>query len=120
MKRPISVTRVFAVVGLLALCGLAFATASAARAEVVRHSVEGDMFYNFYVPPVGAQSVGAQLYPCPRPTPPVVGHTYITYQPLMPHEFLYPHHRVYKTKHIDAPRTRTSVHWGRGYWSNLW
>jgi hypothetical protein len=40
-----------------------------------------------------------------------VGHTYVTYQPLMPHEFLYKHHRVYKTKHADAPRTRTSVWW---------
>ena len=59
----------------------------------------------------GTGSVGAQLYPCPRPTPPLVGHTYVTYQPLMPHEFLYTHHRVYKTKHEDAPPTRTSVHW---------
>jgi len=120
MKRQISVTKILAVVGLLAVCGLLLAAASTARAELVRHSTEGDMFYNFYVPPVGPQSVGAQLYLCPRPTPPMVGHPYITYQPLMPHEFLYPHHRVYKTKHVDAPKTRTSVHWSRGYLINLW
>jgi hypothetical protein len=41
----------------------------------------------------------------------MVGHTYITYPPLMPHEFLYHHHRHYTTVHDDAPRTRTSVHW---------
>jgi len=82
-----------------------------ARAEVVRHSTAGDLFYNYYVPPVGEGSVGAVLYPCPRPTPPMVGHTYVTYQPLLPQEFLYHHHRVYKTKHEDAPKTRTSVHW---------
>ena len=76
-----------------------------------RKSTTNDLFYNFYVPPVGYPSVGAELYPCPRPTPPVVGHTYVTYQPLMPHEFLYHHHRVYKTYHSDTGPTRTSVHW---------
>jgi hypothetical protein len=81
------------------------------RAEHARHSTAGDLFYNYYVPPVGDGSVGAVLYPCPRPTPPLVGHTYVTYQPLMPQEFLYRHHRVYKTKHEDAHKTRTSVHW---------
>jgi hypothetical protein len=51
------------------------------------------------------------MYPCPRPTPPLVGHTYVTYQPLMPQEFLYKHCRVYRTQHDDAPRTTTHVHW---------
>ena len=46
------------------------------------------LFYNYYVPPVGCTtcgsqgSSGAELYISPRPTPPLVGHTYITYQPL--------------------------------------
>jgi hypothetical protein len=76
-----------------------------------RASTPGDVFYNFYVPPMGDESVGAELYPCPRPTPAYVGYTYITYQPLMPHEFLYHHHRTYVTYHPDAPRTRTTVTW---------
>jgi hypothetical protein len=84
---------------------------TAARADLVRHSEPGDLSYNYYVPPVGPGSVGAELYLCPRPTPPRVGHTYITYQPLMPHEFLYKHYRHYTTVHPDAPKTRTSVHW---------
>jgi hypothetical protein len=85
--------------------------ATSASAELVRHSTPGDLFYNQYVPPVGPGSVGAALYPSPRPTPPVVGHTYITYQPLMPSEFLYHHHRKYTTIHEDAPKTHTRVHW---------
>jgi hypothetical protein len=76
-----------------------------------RHSAPGDLFYNFYVPPAGYQSVGAALYPCPRPVPPVAGHTYITYQPLMPDEFLYKHHRTYSNYHSDDTVTRTSVWW---------
>jgi len=58
-----------------------------------------DLFYNYYVPDVACRCTGganaAELYPCPRPTPPMVGQTYITYQPLDPHEFLYRHHRSY-------------------------
>ena len=107
---------------LLALWSFGPGAIGEARAEVIRHSTSGDLFYNYYVPPVGYGSVGAELYPCPRPTPPMVGHTYITYQPLMPSEFLYPHHRVYWTGHNDAPPTRTSVHWrgcgtGIGWWA---
>ncbi|MGW8258162.1 MAG: hypothetical protein ACWGMZ_11805 [Thermoguttaceae bacterium] len=76
-----------------------------------RESARGDLFYNFYVSPVGYPSVGAQLYPCPRPAPQVVGRTYITYQPLMPHEFLYHHHRRYKSYHSDTGTTRVNVWW---------
>jgi hypothetical protein len=50
------------------------------------------LFYNYYVGPPG---VPAQLYPMPRPTPAYVGQVWITYPPLMPHEFLYHHHRRY-------------------------
>ena len=100
-----------AVVFLVAIGGFDLGASSLVQAELVRHSTPGDLFYNYYVPPVGSGSVGAELYPCPRPTPPLVGHTYITYQPLMPQEFLYRHHRHYKTFHEDAPKTRTSVRW---------
>jgi hypothetical protein len=76
-----------------------------------RESAPGDLFYNFYVSPMGEQSVGAELYPSPRPVPPRVGWTNITYQPLMPHEFLYHHHRTYTYYHSDGLKTRTSVSW---------
>lgn len=107
-------TKILTVVAALALpllWSVESGNISQARAEGVRHATPDDLFYNYYVPPVGCPSVGAELYPCPRPTPPMVGHTYVTYQPLMPQEFLYKHCRVYRTAHDDAPRTITTVHW---------
>jgi len=68
-----------------------------------------DLFYNYYVPPVWAQGVGAQLYVAPRPTPPRVGHTYVTYEPFMPHEQLYRHRRVYYRYHPTGQITRTVI-----------
>ncbi len=97
--------------GALIVVGVLLCATDRADAAWVRRSTADDLFYNFYVPPVGYGSVGAKLYPCPRPVPPRVGLTYVTYQPLMPHEFLYRHRRVYKTRHFNAPRTRTRVHW---------
>ncbi len=44
---------------------------------------------NYYAMPTGPEGLTAALYPCPRPTPPLIGQTYITYEPLAPHEFLY-------------------------------
>lgn len=106
--------KILALVGaitLITLWGLLFVVATPAQAEFFRHSTPDDLFYNYYVSPVGEGSVGAALYPCPRPTPPFVGQTYITYPPLAPNEFLYKHARHYTTFHDDAPRTRTNVHW---------
>ena len=70
-----------------------------------------DLFYNFYVPPGPSGGAGAQLYTCPRPTPPYVGHTWITYQPFMPHEFMYHHCRCYYHRHANGRRTKTTVIW---------
>ena len=80
-----------------------------ARAELPYYGPK-DLFYNYYVSPEPGL-VGAEMYLCPRPAPPVVGHTYITYPPLMPHEFLYRHHRTYRTFHEDSPKTVTHVSW---------
>ncbi len=73
-------------------------------------SSQPDLFYNFYVPnPRGA---GGAAYPAPYPTPSLVGHTYYTYQPLMPHEFLYKHHRTYHQYYNQGMgMNRTSVRW---------
>lgn len=68
-----------------------------------------DLFYNFYAHgPCGGYP--AQMYVSPKPVPPHVGHTYITYQPLMPHEFMYKHHRTYH-QYYDGGRglTRAKV-----------
>jgi hypothetical protein len=70
-----------------------------------------DLFYNFYVPN-NCGGVPAQLYIAPRPVPALVGHTYYTYQPFMPHEFTYPHHRTYR-RFYDEGRgmTRAKATW---------
>jgi hypothetical protein len=67
----------------------------AAPAYAEEPQTEASGSYGYYVQPGGGNGLGASLYPCPRPTPPLVGHTYISYAPLNPHEFLYPHHKRY-------------------------
>jgi hypothetical protein len=71
------------------------------------------LFANYYVPGT-CGGVPAEMYLAPHPVPPVVGYTYYTYQPMMPHELLYQHHRTYY-RYYDNGRglTRTSVHWYR-------
>jgi len=94
------------------LCVAAFAAALFAAfgaSPQTAGAADGSMFYNYYVPPVYAGGVGAQLYVAPRPVPPSMGHTYITYQPLMPHEFLYRHGRTYIRHHASGEATRTRV-----------
>ena len=93
-------------------------TAAECRALPIDGGVEGptpDVFYNFYTPPVpagGYPGMGAQLYVSPRPVPPRVGHTWNTYPPFMPHEFLYKHRRRY-IRPAGVTGLRTDVH---AYW----
>jgi hypothetical protein len=54
------------------------------------------------------------MYVAPRPTPPFVGHTWVTYQPFMPHEYLYKHCRSYYTYNRGAGWRRTNVRYGTG------
>ncbi|MDZ7619042.1 MAG: hypothetical protein U1E05_18700 [Patescibacteria group bacterium] len=68
-------------------------------------------FYNYYVAPASPDGVGAELYLSPRPVPPLVGHTYITYEPLSPHEFLYRHSRTYWRYNPGAGWTRARINW---------
>ena len=69
-----------------------------------------DLFYNFYNGPTSSGAgTPAQLYVSPRPTPELVGHTYITYQPLMPHEFMYHHHRKYYKYYHNGGYTTVCV-----------
>ena len=69
-----------------------------------------DVFYNFYQP--GNCGVPAAAFPAPFPTPPNAGRLYVTYQPLMPNELLYMHHRTYHQAYNKGfGLNRTSVHW---------
>lgn len=90
-------------------------TASAAPIDGGVEAPTPDVFYNYYVPPVpagGYPGFGAQLYVAPRPVPPRVGHTWITYPPFMPHEFLYKHKRRY-VRPCGATGFKTDT---RAYW----
>ena len=77
----------------------------------VRYRTAPNLFYNYYVPSTGYPGVGTQLYVCPRPTPPLVGHTWVTYEALMPHEFLWHHCRHYTRIHPNGKRTHVKVVW---------
>ncbi len=72
-----------------------------------------ELFYNYYMPST-CGGVPAAMYVAPQPVPALVGHTYYTYQPFMPHELLYQHHRTYY-RYYDGGRglTRTHVSWYR-------
>lgn len=68
---------------------------------------------NYFVPPGTDAGIAASMYPSPRWTPPVVGHTNITYPPLAPHEFLYRHHDTFRDKDpCGGGVTTTHVHYG--------
>ncbi len=96
-------------IALVAAIGIAFATPTASAQVFGPDPGAGDLFPSYYVN--GAGSVPASLYLSPRPTPPLVGHTWVTYQPLYPHQFLYPHHRTYLRQHGERNFTRTRVTW---------
>ncbi len=65
----------------------------AADAVVAQGSRPNNLFSQYYTQ--GASSTHAELYPAPHQVPRHVGHTYNTYQPLMPHEHMYAHQRDY-------------------------
>ena len=61
-----------------------------------------DLFYNYYTQ--GSHNTSnAQMYVSPLPVPKRVGHTYNTYQPFYPEEYLY-HHKNRFHKYYDNGR----------------
>jgi hypothetical protein len=78
----------------------------------ISYQQQKDLFYNYYAQPGPYNGAAAQLYISPRPVPPNVGHTWVTYQPFMPHEYLYKHQRSYYTHHPGAGWRRTTVRYG--------
>ncbi|MCI0333406.1 MAG: hypothetical protein L0228_09305 [Planctomycetes bacterium] len=78
----------------------------------ISYQQQKDLFYNYYAQPGPYNGAAAQMYVCPKPVPPNVGHTWVTYQPFMPHEFLHQHHRTYYTHTPGAGWRRTKVRYG--------
>lgn len=73
-------------------------------------SYAGDLFPSYWAP-AAPGVISAPLYVSPVPTPPHVGHVWVTYQPLYPHEFLYKHSKVYWRNNPQGGRTRVVVSW---------
>lgn len=97
----------------LGLCGLSFAQAWAHDGISVMRgapSYAGDLFPSYWAP-AAPGAISAPLYVSPVPTPPHVGHVWVTYQPLYPHEFLYKHSKVYWRNNPQGGRTRVVVGW---------
>lgn len=95
-------------------CLISLAGSSQAKAD------HPDIFYNEFVGPYApGGGVPAQLYVSPRPTPPLVGHTWIPYPPLMPHEFLYHHHRKYYKHYRNGGYTTSCVKYSKRCWYNF-
>jgi hypothetical protein len=83
----------------------------------ISYQDQKDLFYNYYAQPGPFYNQPAKMYVSPLPVPANVGHTWVTYQPFMPHEYLYAHQRGYYTYNQGAGWTRTNVRYGTcGNW----
>ena len=88
----------------------------------ISYQYSKDLFYNSMSDLPAAGGVPAKMYTSPMPVPEHVGHTYGTYQPFYPKEYLYRHKRSYYNYHAGAGWTRTNVRYGTGCcnWKGLW
>jgi hypothetical protein len=90
----------------------------------VSYQQQKDLFYNYYAQPGPFYNTPSTMYVSPQPVPARVGHTYVTYQPFMPHEYTYRHQRSYYTYNQGSGWTRTNVRYGtsgnflQGVWGN--
>ncbi|MBX3425727.1 MAG: hypothetical protein KF688_08615 [Pirellulales bacterium] len=98
------------------LLGMCLTARPAAAVEglykrVISYQAKEDLFGQYYEGP-DPSGATAQMYVSPVPVPPNVGHTYTTYQPLMPHEYLYRHTRSHYAHVPGAGWTRAKVRYG--------
>ena len=94
-------------------------TAATAVAQNTETHLPNDMFSQ-YASASGASAINAGIYQAPHYSPALGGHSYYTYQPLMPHEMMYAHSRnyfnYYNTNQCGHPDslTKTSIRWQSG------
>ena len=119
-SRGMAILSTLAVVSALMLMGPRPAQAEPC-CEGYGDNFRPDLFYNNYAPQASCGGQPVSMYPAPHPTPPLVGHTYYTYQPLLPHEFLYPHRRVYhRYYNQNMGLTRTTIVWHKDPIESIW
>ena len=67
-----------------------------------------DLFYNYYQGANAEHTAG--MYPAPYAIPSITGQTYFTYQPFLPHEYMYSHSRsYYRMYNFNRRLNRTHV-----------
>ena len=67
-----------------------------------------DLFYNYYQGANAEHTAG--MYPAPYAIPSITGQTYFTYQPFLPHEYMYTHSRsYYRMANFNQGLNRTHV-----------
>jgi hypothetical protein len=84
------------------------ADAYGAWRRIISYQSKQDLFANYYEGP-DPSGTAAQMYISPRPVPPHVGWTYTTYQPFMPHEYLYKHTRSHYAWNPGAGWSRAKI-----------
>ncbi len=112
--RILAVGIVACLIGTLFNCANATAEVEGRYKRSISYQSKNDLFYNYYEGPSAGAFGGAtaQMYISPLPVPANVGHTYITYQPLMPHEMLYHHHRSHYAHTPGAGWSRAKIRYG--------
>ena len=95
-------------VGLAACASATPPRPMALGSAVISYQDKQDLFYNFYEGP-DPSGTAAAMYVSPRPVPAYVGHTYTTYQPFMPHEYLYRHTRSHYAHTPGAGWSRAKI-----------
>lgn len=78
----------------IAIALVALAVLPAAVQAQTADDQSAHLFHNMYTGGASSQYT-AGMYPAPHPTPRIAGHTFYTYQPLMPHQMMYEHTRTY-------------------------
>jgi hypothetical protein len=76
--------------------------------RIISFQSKQDLFYNYYEGP-NPSGTATGMYVSPRPVPPHVGWTYTTYQPYMPHEYLYKHTRSHYAWNPGAGWSRSKI-----------
>lgn len=76
--------------------------------RIISYQDKKDLFYNYYEGPDPSGTATA-MYISPLPVPVHVGHTYTTYQPLMPHEYMYRHTRSHYAHVPGAGWSRAKI-----------
>jgi hypothetical protein len=109
---------------LVAVFAAAALAPRSAQAEPWRRTIsyqnKADLFYNFYEGP-DPSGVPTAMYVSPRPVPVHVGHTYTTYQPFMPHEYLYRHTRSHYAYCPGCGWSRAKIRYRTGgLWLDHW